>query len=243
MTRQIDFDRIANSFAERYVTFLGSIRAAYQSRLLNRNVTYASIHTFEKEANAIATLYLEREINEVTAMEMAIKSFIQSDCTIYDIKADVLNDDNYLEYLDDFTKFVYNSIKQQVSKDILFAAQHLRVDALKLINSNHNHVTLLLNYKDLEFSFTDKMGRNLASKKYIRTLVRDYCVKAYNDLFAENLDLNNIDQAIVDNPDHTHSHYGTIVTINDNENELNYFNVREDIFHPNTNSILKPIGA
>lgn len=242
MSRQVEFDKFANAFAERYVSFQNSIKAAYQSRILNRDLNYKSIKSFEKEANNVAALYLEREILEVQEAERVIKQFINSDFNIYSLPVKVLKSEEYMEYLSDFSVYVYNSIKHQVAKDILFATQKLRVESIKLLNTNGDYFNLVMNYKDPEFVFNDKAGRNLPSKKYIRTMVRDYFVKSYNDIFVENLLLNGVNEVEVDHIDTNHKHYGLILSINDSENELNYFNVRDDVFHPNSNAVLKVVS-
>lgn len=243
MQRQIEFDKNANAFAERYTHFLGSTKAAYQSRILDRNLTHNSIKGFEKEATNIAVVYLEGEIKEVERAEQLIKNFIETDFTLYDLPTKVLTNEIYMEYLQDFSAFVFNSIKHQVSKDILYATQQLRVESLKLVNNGYDHVSLFLKYKEPDFIFTDAIGRSLPSKKYIRTLVRDYFVKSYNDIFVENLLMNDFNTVEVDHADVKHKDYGLVLSINDPENELNYYKVRDSIFHPNSNAILKPVGV
>lgn len=243
MTRQVEFDKHANAFGERYGNFLNGLKAAYQSRILNRSVNYKSIKSFEKEASNIASLYLEGEITNCQRSEEAIKQFIEADFSVFDLDAAVLDNPEYMDYLNSFTAYVFSSIKHQVNKDILFATQKLRVESLKLLNKNYNYMNLVLDYKEPEFVFNDSVGRSLPSKKYIRTMVRDYFVKSYNDIFVENLVIHNVDEVAVDHLDQTHKHKGIILSIHDTENDLNYFKVRDEIFHPNSNAVLTMVGA
>jgi hypothetical protein len=241
-TRQVEFDKNANAFSERYGAFLGNIKAAYQARILSKSLNYKSIKSFEQEASNLARLYLEGEIEQCQRAEVAIKQYIESDFAKTGMDAEVLDNPEYMNYLSDFTSYVYSSIRHQVSKDILFATQRLRVESIKLLNSNFNYMQTIIDYKEPEFVFNDKAGRNLPSKKYIRTMVRDYFVKSYNDIFVENLILHNIDAVQVYHIDQTHKHYGLILSVNNNDNELNYFKVRDDIFHPNSNAVLMMVG-
>jgi hypothetical protein len=233
----------ANAFADRYAAFLGNMKGAYQARILNRNINYKTIKSFEVEANKIAALYLTNEIEQCTRAENAIRQFIESDFAAFDLDAAVLDNQEYMDYLTSFTSYVYSCIRHQVTKDILFATQKLRVESLKLINNNQNYMQLVMNYKEPEFTFNDAVGRALPSKKYIRTLVRDYFVKSYNDIFVENLVIHNIDEVAVDHIDQMHKDKGLVLSINDAENDLNYFNVRDRIFHPNSNAVLTMVGV
>ncbi len=63
-------------------------------------------------------------------------------------------------------------------------------------------------------------------------------VKNYNDMIVGAAILNDIPNLKVENVDANHKDHGKIISVYD-ENDVNYFSVRDDIFHPNSNSILR----
>jgi hypothetical protein len=72
----------------------------------------------------------------------------------------------------------------------------------------------------------------------MRTAARDYLVKNYNDLVAGSAILNGIEEVVIENVDKNHEHNGKVIAVTGNDG-VNYFDIREDIFHPNSNSIVR----
>jgi hypothetical protein len=106
------------------------------------------------------------------------------------------------------------------------------------MNDYQTAYNLVFNHRDLSFYYTDKLGRKINSTKYVRTVTRDYLVKNYNDVIAGAAILNGIQEVTIENVDSNHEHHGKVIAVND-PNEVNYFAVRDEIFHPNSNSIIR----
>ena len=238
MGRQAEFNAISNEVAIRYTHFLETILSAYNRTILSADLTARSMESFKKEVGNIHKQYLEREIDELVKIYDKVKEMVNLDTESNSVH--VTEDEEWATYLTENTNFLYDAIKIQSSKDILYINNFLRSKVLQVISLNDYQVAynLVFNQRDLSFYYTDKLGRKINSVKYIRTATRDYLVKNYNDLIAGSAILNGIDVLTIENVDRNHEHNGKVIAVKGDDG-VNYFDVREDIFHPNSNSVLR----
>lgn len=238
MSRQTQFTSIANEVSVRYTSFLETLLNSYNRVILSANLNAKSLSIFKSETNNILKHYLEREVDELIKVYNDLADIISNDTDNYAVK--VLDDSEWSEYLTENTNFLYEAIKLQSSKDTLYLNNYLRTKVLQVLSMNEAQIAynLIHNHKDLSFYYTDKIGRKINSAKYIRTSARDYLIKNYNDLIVGTALLNDKKELIVENLDKEHKDHGKIISINQ-ENEINYFNIRDEVFHPNSNSIIR----
>jgi hypothetical protein len=238
MALQEKFTMNADLAASRYTNYLELILAAYNRTILSKQLNARSIKVFKDEVQMLNKHYLEREVDHTLENFEALKNAI-ADST-KDLTVPVLDDEDWGVYLEDSTNFAFETIKLQSSKDALYAANFLRTKVIELIHMNdfERAYNLVFTSRDLDFFYTDKIGRKVNSIKYIRTMVRDYHVKSYNDLMAGAALINGINEAKVINIDVNHGDHDKTISIN-SEDTLNYFSIRNEMFHPNTNSILR----
>lgn len=238
MTRQDRFSAIANDTSQRYTAFLEQLLSAYNRTILSKTINSKTVKTFKKEVENLNKIYLEREVEFTVATYNALADMVQQDNT--GLSVDVTEDDEWASYLSDNTDFLFEAIKLQSSKDVLYISNFLRAKVLEVMMMNDYDVAynLIYNSRDLGFFYTDKIGRKINSVKYIRTITRDYLVKNYNDLTAGAAILNGITEATIVNTDIEHAEHDKIISINE-QNTVNYFSIRTEVFHPNTNSIIR----
>lgn len=238
MPRQEKFTLNADAAAQRYTAYLELILAAYNRIILSKNLTARSIKAFKDETQMLNKHYLEKEVEFMISSFESMKDFIQTDTKGLEIN--VIEDEEWGDYLDESINFTYDAIKLQSTKDALYATNFLRTKVIELINMNdyERAYNLIFTSRELDFFYTDKIGRKINSIKYVRTLTRDMHVKAYNDLIAGAALLNGIENATIVNTDVNHGDHNKSISIN-SEDKLNYFAVRNEMFHPNTNSILR----
>ena len=236
--RQADFTSISNELSTRYTSFLESLLAAYNRTILSADLTPRSLDAFNKEAANVHRLYLEREVDAMVKVYDKVKVMIATDTQ--GLAVEVLEDDDWSRYLSENTNFLYEAVKLQSSKDILYVNNFLRSKVLTVMAMNDYQAayTLVHKHKDLNFYYTDKIGRKINSTKYVRTVARDYLVKNYNDLIAGAAILNGIAEVKIENVDSNHEDHGKVIAVN-NPNEVNYFTIRDETFHPNSNSIVR----
>lgn len=238
MARQAEFNSIANELSVRYTHFLDTILSSYNRAILSTDLTARGLDHFRKEVGNIHQQFLEREVDHIVRIYNSVKDMVDTDTQTAPIKA--LDDEQWATHLDENTNFLYESIKLQSSKDVLYVNNFLRSKAIQLnsVNDYQKAYNLVFNHKDLNFYYTDKLGRKINSVKYVRTAARDYLVKNYNDLVAGTAILNGIDTLVVENVDSNHENNGKIISVNE-ANDVNYFDIRDEMFHPNTNSIVR----
>lgn len=238
MLRPDKFSVLANQAADRYVAYLESILASYNRIILSKSINVGSIKVFKDEIMMLNKHYLEKEAEHTVEVYNQINNLVQEDTKGKSV--DVTNDDEWASYLSENTNFIFEVIKLQSTKDALYAVNFFRTKLIQIINMNdyERAYSLLFSSKDLAFFYTDKIGRKVNSVKYVRTLYRDYLIKNYNDLIAGAAILNGIKQATIINIDAEHGDHEKIISINE-ESELNYFSIREEKFHPNSNNILR----
>jgi hypothetical protein len=238
MLRQSEFTKAANEVSIRYDHFLETLLASYNRAILSADLSPRAIQTFKAESANVLKHYLEREVTETVTLYNSVIAMVNEDTA--ELPVHVTEEADWLEHLTENTHFLYEAIKLQAAKDVLYINNFLRGKALALHSLNDGQIaySLIYNHKDLNFYYTDKLGRKINSTKYIRTLTRDYMVKNYNDLIAGAGILNGIHDAIIDNTDETHKDNSKVIAIND-PNKVNYFSIRDEVFHPNSNSILR----
>lgn len=238
MIRQTEFSNAANEVSIRYNHFLETLLAAYNRVILAADTSPRSLNSFKKETANILRVYLEREVDQTVKLYNDIISMVNQDTSELPVK--VTEDDTWTEHLSENTHFLFEAIKLQATKDVLYVNNFLRskVIALQSLNDGQLAYSLIYNHKDLSFYYTDKLGRKINSTKYVRTVTRDYMVKNYNDLIAGAAILNDIKEVQIVNTDVNHKDNGKIIAVND-PHEVNYFSLRDEIFHPNSNSIIR----
>jgi hypothetical protein len=238
MIRQSEFTKAANEVSIRYDQFLQTLLASYNRTILAADLTPRSIRGFQSETANILKHYLEREVDETVTLYNELITVVNEDTASLSVK--VTDDVEWLDHLSENTHFLYEAIKLQASKDVLYLVNFLRAKVISLHALNDGQVaySLIYNHKDLNFYYTDKLGRKINSTKYVRTVTRDYMVKDYNDLIAGAAILNGIKEGTIQNTDEGHKDNGKVIAIND-PNEVNYFSIRDEVFHPNSNSILR----
>jgi hypothetical protein len=237
MLRQSEFTSVANEVSIRYDHFLETLLSSYNRTILAADLTPRSIEGFKKETTNILKHYLEREVTEIVPLYQRLLDDVEADTSL---AVKVAEDEDWTVHLSENIHFLYEAIKLQASKDVLYITNFLRskVIALHALNDGQIAYSLVYNHKDLNFYYTDKLGRKINSTKYIRTISRDFMVKNYNDLVAGAAILNGIQEATIENTDEGHKDNGKVIAIN-NPNAVNYFTLRDELFHPNSNSILR----
>jgi hypothetical protein len=217
MVRQAEFTSLANDIASRYTHFLETISGSYNRVILSTDISARSLESFKKDVANIHKQYLEREVTETVTIFDKLKLMIDTDTAKMDIK--VVQDEEWLSYLSENTNFLFEAIKLQSSKDVLYINNFLRAKMLQVMTlNNHSAVySLVSNHRDLAFFYTDKIGRKINSVKYVRTVSRDYFVKNYSDLVIGSAILNGVENVIVNNVDVNHREHGKIISVRGND--------------------------
>lgn len=235
---QDEFNNVAQEVSTRYTAYLEALRNAYNRSILTADLTARQLGIFKKEVANIQSRYLEQEVERLVTIHERLLDLVAQNTDHLPVK--VVEDTEWTSYAYQNANFLYEVIKLQSSKDALYINNFLRAKVLQVMSLNDyaTAYSLVFDGKDLSFFYVDSIGRKVNSQKYVRSIAREYMVGNYNDLIAGAAILNDVQEVTVENVDHNHRDHGKIISVID-KNEVNYFTIKADLFHANSNSILK----
>lgn len=138
----------------------------------------------------------------------------------------------------------------QCERDIALMRQSLARTAMQVaINARARQISMrqaAIQYqigssKDVKFYFRDRMNRRFPSRKYVRSLWRQQLLDTYNETMIGLAARFNLSFVEVE---HLHGKAGVhgmrLSLVAGSENPT-YSDVRDDVFHPNSDALLKPL--
>ena len=91
------------------------------------------------------------------------------------------------------------------------------------------------------FNYQDRIGRFIPSYKFIKTIWRKTLLMAWNETALFAMAMNGVTKAIISHPDESHKEYGTVIDILESPEYVTWGQVKDDVFHPNSNAYLTPL--
>lgn len=239
----------AEAAATRYGMVVDAWRAIYQremdatdfgsTRQMSRvtEQAYAIGRQFlDTEANIIedSSMMIVREALRVTSAELATP--VAVDLT-----------DALREHLADAENYLLHELSIQIERDIAFLKQSLRKALLQVsVGARAQQIptrTALIQYRignttELHFFFHDRRNQKWPSRKFVRAVWRHHLLALYNEAVLLTLADHGIDKAMIRhmNPD-SHSH-GMVISMSSGSALPTYSEIRNEIFHPNSDAVL-----
>lgn len=143
-----------------------------------------------------------------------------------------------------------NSVRVQIERDVASLTRGLRVAGLRGALSAKAgglapHVALarlrgVPGQLVPDFTYMDRAGRRWPSAKYVRTLWRHALVLGWNESALLTMAEHGVSFAEVRHPDADFAEAGTRVSLTEDPQHVSYEQLREDVFHPNSNAWLAP---
>jgi hypothetical protein len=250
VTPQQTFSAEAEAAADRYALLVEAWRSLY-SGALDRNdfgsqrqmddVTaqaYAIGHTFlEGEGAHIGTI---SERIALGALQSALDDLTSNDSAELTEAAS--------EHLSDAESYVERELAIQVERDIAFLRQSLRRAYLQVsLAATAQGIptrAALIQYRignasELHFFFHDRGNQKWPSRKFVRALWRHHLVTLWNEITLLTLADHGLGEAIVDHASPASHSHGMIVSMSAGSAHPTYSEIRNEIFHPNSDAILK----
>ena len=156
--------------------------------------------------------------------------------------------DDALEHLDALERFLLNEITIQIERDIAFLRQaYLRVVLQVRIAARSQRTTdraALLQYRignavELNFFFHDRRNQRWPSQKFIRAIWRQHLLSSYNETVLVALAEHGIRSAEIQHASPASDVHGMRIALSANTSLPTYAEIRNEIFHPNAEAILK----
>lgn len=153
-----------------------------------------------------------------------------------------------LEHLRATHSYLIDELVAQIHRDIALLRQTLQRVSLEVsIASRSRGIperTALIEYRignqaDMQFVFHDRHARKWASKKFVRAIWRHTLLSVYNEIVLFVLADHGVARARVEHEDSSAQSHGMIIAMGSNTEFPTYSEIRNEIFHPNANAVLK----
>lgn len=246
---QNEFTRYAESASARYDMLTDSFRQLYTNAFTQADFgSWAQMVRIVKEAYQIAEIYLdnERETIDRILFDIATEAHQTTIREIASIDASELPE-RVSEHLGVTQRYLVDEIIAQVHRDIAQIRQRLQTAALEVSLSARSRAIperraliefRIGNQSDLSFTFHDRTSRRWSSKKFIRAVWRHTLLAAYNESVMLTLADHGITDAIVSTVDAQAEAAGMRISFSSNSALPTYSEIRDTVFHPNSNAIL-----
>lgn len=235
---------------QRYLALIEQLRGLYHRSLMMKEFgTPALLGYIDREAEA-AMLWFLREEAERINLDMQKIAEIARRATIEEIASIDASEltDAALEHLNASVDYLYSEIVAQVSRDIATLKRTLQRASLEVSvaarSRGLSHRSAVMefiigNKSDVEFAFHDRASRKWASSAFIRSVWRQTALSVYNEMVLFTLADHGLRIAQVESDTAGAAHHGMIVALSSNADMPTYSEIRDTIFHPNSNAYLK----
>lgn len=151
------------------------------------------------------------------------------------------------EHLDELERYLSNEIAIQIERDISFLRQaYLRVVLQVKIAARSQRAsqrTALLQYRignavELNFFFHDRRNQRWPSQKFIRAIWRQHLLNSYNETVLVTLAEHGIRTARIQHTSPQSQFHDMKVAFSPNGSLPTYAEIRNEVFHPNSEAIL-----
>lgn len=239
----------AEAASQRYDLLVRSWRSLYQQALNSSDFGSAQSFTrVENDAYRIARSFLDGEADQIHEAMLEIASEAQT-ATLkqMSVSGALELSDAALVHLNDAEQYLHGEIATQIERDVMFLMQSLRKSALQVrLSSQSRRVPVrqaLMEYKiststELQFFFHDRGNQKWPSRKYVRAVWRHNLLHLYNEIVLLTLADHGIDKAVVSHMDPKSEFHGLEVSIATNSALPTYSEIRNEVFHPNSNAIM-----
>jgi hypothetical protein len=249
MHQSVHFTVYAEAASARYELLVGSWRAIY-SHALN-GPTFGSVQQqaeVSSEAFRLARQFLQAELDHITrafadiALEAQGVTQKQLDVTVADTLSEAAQ-----THLSDAESYLFSELSVQVERDVNMLLEALKRAALQVrLSAKARGISpkaalieyLLSSSLELQFFFHDRGNQKWPSRKFVRSVWRHALLSAYNEVVLLTLADHRIDRAFVLHTDPASQFHGLEISVSTNSALPTYSEVRNEIFHPNSNAIL-----
>jgi hypothetical protein len=177
----------------------------------------------------------------------------QEDATLVTLEAMNLEyepaGDRVAEHVETIAQELENSLRVQLERDLASMTRGLRDMALRaqlMASARGVSRSSALNYLRSDgtarpqFVFQDRAGKRWPSPKLVRTVWRQALVFTWNETALLTMAERGVTEAVIEHPDPQHAENGVVISLAEGPGDLTWDQVREDVFHPNTNAWLEP---
>jgi hypothetical protein len=240
----------AESASLRYRMLIESWRSMFMRALDRPNFDKPSVvNDLVGDAREMAKNYALSERTHVETQSVEIASEAHT-ATLDALRSQDARDlsEAVTEQLKALERYVLNEIAIQIERDIAFLRQSYLSVALQVkIAARSQRIGLrsaLIQYRvgnaaELSFFFRDRRNQRWPSHKFIRSVWRQHLLAVYNETVLIDLAEHGQRFAEVSHLSPSSQFHGMKIALSSNTSHPTYAEIRNEIFHPNSEAILK----
>jgi hypothetical protein len=156
--------------------------------------------------------------------------------------------DRFGDFIFTASYYVSRILAAQAERDVVAMAQHIQHTALRIDlyvrTRRHTPSTaaaqvMLEDNQAPAFRFVDRMGRKFKASKHIRDIYRLHLLNIYNEVYMDVVADHGHETVFVSHPEPNYKWQGKELAIVSGHEELPlYYDVKDEIFHPSSESTL-----
>ena len=249
MSIRFRLSELADSAGDRYGQLLDTLRGMQMRLLEIHGARHSFVAALGEEAYAIARSYLENESAHISQAIEEIASDARTDAGQQLQYREALEETEALsELLSETERYLYNVIAIQIERDIATLREQGRQTLTQIRHSaslqNQSFRSALIqhrisNARETEFFFYARNAAKWPSRRYIRTSWRHTLLSVYNETIIALLVEHGETAARIDHPDASYHAQGRVISLIDGAALPTYLEVRNELFHPNSDAILR----
>ncbi len=246
---QQQMTQLADNAAVRYGLFLDALKVIYGKALTGAKLDQETIRAAKNEAFEILVNYIQVESSNIVEDIDAIAS--EASVTTFDELGVALPEDLSAPVSDlaqAIDEYLLQEIRLQAHRDVAFLEEGLRRTLLQVSvaarSSGLSPRAALIQYmignaQELNFFFHDRRGAKWSSQKFIRGVYRHGLLTVYNEAVLLTLADHGVEFAQIEHASVKSTEHGQIVAMSPNGEHPIYSEIRGEIFHPNSDAILR----
>ena len=246
---RLQLDSFPTGASERYVGLLNDFRGMLRSAMGRDPADTRTRGLLKRSLLDRASTY--RDI-EIAMLELEIDTVTQSarDQVLTDLD---LDDKTQLSIIDEYKERLLEhastELTSQIQRDMAQTLRTLEEFRLEVfmqrqrgIPDEDAHAKALMNAREAtQYFFRDRAGRNHKSQKFVRTMVRHTLLVGAMEVYAMHAAAYGADHLEVVHPDQNATYAGMRIGFRREQDLPLVADLKEDVFHPNSNATLKAV--
>jgi len=233
---------------ERYVAFLLSLRGVLGASLSTRPDDHRVFEQIRSGAYEVASTFIDSEedrfASDLEDAQERARTLVQEHAVGGPLKSVT----DLLDFSDELATWFRQELRAQIERDVNVLVQKRRELVLQAsMNAKSSRVDLMTAYLDLirmgrqkvDFFFTDRAGRRYPSQRFARQLFRQGLLTFALESYAIEGVALGVELVEVETSDPKNSFSGRILALAEHADFQTLSEVRDEIFHPNSNSFIR----
>jgi hypothetical protein len=253
VTPQQTFSAEAEAAAQRYGLLVEAWRGLYNQALDAPDFgTQRQIEAIVAQAYEIARTFRNSEEDHIALVSTQIAERARRETLDALASTDTRElTDAASEHLGDAESYLLHEIAIQVERDIAFLKQSLRRTYLQVALAARSRDlptrTALLQYRignatELHFFFHDRGNQKWPSRKFIRGVWRHHLLSLWNEVVLLTLSDHGLEEADIAHANPGSHVHGMRIAMASNSKWPTYAEIRNEVFHPNSDALVVPAG-